>query len=258
MPDGYSIEARSLSVAGVGSHDFWVLRDPQGKALAELHGLATDRETQRAVPIGTDEKKHSLRVWHFAHDKEFAAEHGIRPTAESYIQDGQQHRTALTGSKEEILGRWNAAVAAQSQLNQLDLDYPNYGFKVFGETVNSNSTYRTLGEIMGVPVRDFGGVLEPGIDNRMTTPEQIEKLRDPKYPVLSSNTGDVHPARGGVDALLAGARDGGGDNLSTAMRDLLASPQGQDFAARAQLSAQQAAETARQAPATTPDAPARG
>lgn len=256
MPDGYSIEARSLRVAGIASHDFWVLRDPQGKALAELHGLATDRETQRAIPIGTDEKKHSLRVWHFAHDKDIAAEHGAKPTSESYIKEGQQHHTAMTGSKEEVMGRWNAAVAAKDTLNEKDLNYPNYGFKVFGDTVNSNSTYRTLGEIMGVKVHDFGGVIEPGLDNRMTTPEEIEKLRDPKYPPLTSTQGDQQPTRGNADALLAGAREGG-DSLSSAMRDLQASPQGQEFAARAQDTAQQqhAADTARQASAQ--DAPAR-
>lgn len=61
----YTIEARSLDIAGVASHDFWVLRDERGTALAELNGLATDRRTGEAVPIGTDEARHSLRIWHF-------------------------------------------------------------------------------------------------------------------------------------------------------------------------------------------------
>lgn len=243
MPDDqYSIEARSLRVAGVASHDYWVLRGPDGKDMAELHGLATDRQTNRAIPIGTDEKKHSLRVWHFVHDKDFAAEHGVKPTRESYIQEGQQHNTVLTGSREEVLGRWNAAVAAKEPLNQLDLNYPNYGFKVFGDTVNSNSAYRTLGEVMGVPVKDFGGVIEPGIDNRMTTAEEIEKLRNKDYPVLSSREAgnrDEDPTRlaqgsgAGAGALLSGAREGEAA-LGNALRELQASGQGQAFAARAQ------------------------
>lgn len=251
MPDDqYSIEARSLRVAGVASHDYWVLRGPDGKDMAELHGLATDRETNRAIPIGTDEKKHSLRVWHYVHDKEFAAEHGVKPTRETYIQEGQQHHTVLSGSKEDVLGRWNAAVAAKEPLNALDLNYPKYGFKVFSDTVNSNSAYRTLGEVMGVPVKDFGGVIEPGLDNRMTTPDEIEKLRNKDYPVLSSREPvaprepeqgqlaqtDAGPATG-AGALLAGARDGEAA-LGTAMRELQASAQGQEFAARAQAQAQ--------------------
>jgi hypothetical protein len=181
----YSIEARSLSiVGGTASHDFWVLRDQNGNAVAELHGLATDRESGRYVPIGTDEQRHSLRVWHFVHDEEYANQLGVGRTSASYIQDGQQSRTVLTAGREEVMARWNAAVAAKEPLNALDLNYPSYGFRIFGDTVNSNSTYRTLGEVMGVPVREFPGVLEPGVDNRMTSPEQIERWRNPNYPVI--------------------------------------------------------------------------
>ena len=48
--DTYSIEARSLGVAGIAGHNYWVLRDHHGKALAELHGLATDRDSGTAIP----------------------------------------------------------------------------------------------------------------------------------------------------------------------------------------------------------------
>ncbi|MCC8496136.1 MULTISPECIES: hypothetical protein [Gammaproteobacteria] len=76
----YTIEARSLNVLGVAGHDFWVLRDEQGKAMAELHGLATDRETGKALLVGTDETKHSLRAWHFPHDAAYAASEGVKVT----------------------------------------------------------------------------------------------------------------------------------------------------------------------------------
>lgn len=39
----YTIEARSLDIADVASHEVWVLRDDRGKALAALHGAAADR-----------------------------------------------------------------------------------------------------------------------------------------------------------------------------------------------------------------------
>jgi hypothetical protein len=185
MPDSnYTIEARSLGVVGVASHDFWVLRDPQGKALAELHGLATERETNTPKAIGTDEDKFSLRIWQLYADKDFADERGGSLSRFTYMSDDQQHMTVLSAGKEEVMARWNAAAAAIKPLNAADLDYPNYGFKVFSDTVNSNSAYRTLGEIMGVAVKDFPGVVEPGIDNRMTTKEQIDKLRTHEYPVL--------------------------------------------------------------------------
>ena len=183
MPN-YTIEARSLGVVGVASHDFWVLRDENGKALDELHGLATDRKTNIPQPIGTDEEKHSLRIWNFPHEPGYANSIGAKATGLTYIDSNQTHMTVLDAPKEEVLERWKAAVSAKEPLNGLDLNYPNYGFKVFSDTVNSNSAYRTLGEVMGVAVKDFPGVLEPGIDNRMTTKEQIEKLRTHEHPVL--------------------------------------------------------------------------
>lgn len=184
----YSIEARSLGVAGIAGHNFWVLRDEHGAALAELHGLATDRTTGRSVPIGTDPQTHSLRVWELAHDAEYAARRGIKATRETYIGEGQPSRVVLQAQAEEVLARWEAAVAAKAPLNAMDLDYPSYGVRLFGGTVNSNSTYRTLGEVMGVQVKDFPGIVEPGVHNRMVEPDAINSLRTHGYPVLTEPT----------------------------------------------------------------------
>jgi len=180
----YSIEARSLGLVGVASHNFLVLRDGEGRALAELHGLATDRKTGRGVAIGTDEALHSLRVWHFAHDAGYAKSIGAQVDGSTFIAEGQDRKTMLVAGKQEVLARWNAAVAAKEPLNALDLDYPNYGFRMSGDTVNSNAAYRTLSEIMGVPVRDFPWKLEPGLDNRMVDQKRVEALRTHGYPVL--------------------------------------------------------------------------
>jgi hypothetical protein len=87
MGPQYTIEARSLSVAGGrASHNFWVLRDEKGNAVAELHGLATDRKTGKAVPIGTDANQHSLRGWQFIHDGEYARNFGSKRTDQTYIR----------------------------------------------------------------------------------------------------------------------------------------------------------------------------
>lgn len=206
MPN-YTIEARSLNILdGVAGHDFWVLRDEQGNAVAELHGLATDRATGETLTVGTDEDKHSLRVWHYAHDPDYAASVGARVDTTTYISDGQPSRIVLTADSEEVLARWNAAVSAVPALNAEDLDYPSYGFKIFGSTVNSNSTYRTLGEIMGVQVRDFGGRMEPGVDNRMVPPERIQELRTHGYPVLDEPRIDAPEIRADLSSLTPGDR----------------------------------------------------
>jgi hypothetical protein len=72
----WKIEARSLNVLGFGSHDFWVLRAPDGRIVAELHGLATDRTTGVPVPVGTT-SNHSLRAWLLPLDVDVATRYGV-------------------------------------------------------------------------------------------------------------------------------------------------------------------------------------
>lgn len=184
----YSIEARSLSVLGIAGHAFWVLRDEQGEALAELHGLATDRRTGTPIPIGTDARRHALRAWHYPHDADYACSVGAEVDGTSYIRPNQPSRIVATGDKAEILARWNVAVQAVPELNAQDLDYPSYGFKLFGSTVNSNSAYRSFGNLMGVQVNGFRGRIEPGIGNRMLSPERTEELCYRMPPHAGSST----------------------------------------------------------------------
>lgn len=178
MPN-YSIEARSYSIPGLpASHDFWVLRNSDtGLEIAELHGLATDRATGEVVTIGTDDKLFSLNVWHFVHDTQYALELNVPVEDRTLIRQGQTSEIVFSGTFEEVLVRWNTAVNAIDLLNRLDLDYPAYGFKIFGDTINSNSAYRTLGEIMGITPYDFPGVVEPGFDNRMLPAEVVDSLK---------------------------------------------------------------------------------
>ncbi len=169
----YTIEARSLSILGVASHDFWVLRNSDtGNFIAELHGLATDRATGLPVPIGTDDKLYSLRAWEYVHDPSYAEQKGVPISGSPYIANGQSSFVVFSGDSQEALARWNAAVDTIPLLNLLDLDYPAYGVNIISETVNSNSTFRTLGEIMGVEVHNFSNTIEPGLDNKML-PENV-------------------------------------------------------------------------------------
>lgn len=172
----YSIEARSLKIVGVAGHTYWVLRDEHGKALAELHGLATERQTGKPIPIGTDEARHSLRAWHFLHDADYAGTIGARVDNISFIRANQQSRTVAIGDRDEMLARWNTAVNAVPALNAQDLNYPNYGFRLLRDTVNSNSAYRTFGELMNVSVQGFPRTIEPGIGNRVLSPERTQAL----------------------------------------------------------------------------------
>jgi len=160
----YLIEARSYRIALAWCHNFWVLKNASlGTAVAELHGLAYDRATRRILPIGTT-RHHSLRVFVFAHDPDYAETLGL-PVGRTGMFARSRARTVY--ARADSLTRWKAAVSAMPALNQLDLDYPPYGFNVLTATVNSNSVYRTLGEIMGVPVHAFRS-FAPGLRSRIT------------------------------------------------------------------------------------------
>ncbi|HEX2827971.1 MAG TPA: hypothetical protein VHP37_16585 [Burkholderiales bacterium] len=166
------IEARSFRVLFAGCHNFWVLKNANGHTLAELHGLAYDRVNKKVLPIGTT-KNHGLRVFAYAHDESYARASGL-PMGSTRMYWKSRVKAVYQG--EDALARWNAALKAMPLLDGLDLDYPPFGFNVLSATVNSNSAYRTFGEIMGVPIPTFAGVLGPGCSNRMLAGEALERL----------------------------------------------------------------------------------
>ena len=172
----YLIEARSFRVAFACCHNFWVLKNANGHTLAELHGLAYDRASKKILPIGTTQN-HSLRVFVFAHDQSYAAMLRL-PESSTRMYWRSRARTVYEG--EDALARWTAALKAMPLLDALDLTYPPFGFNVLAPTVNSNSAYRTFGEIMGVDVPRFDRVLGPGLGSRMLDEGALElaKFRD--------------------------------------------------------------------------------
>ena len=169
----YIIEARSFRI-GLASHNFWVLKDAgAGDTIGELHGLATNRTTGRIVPIGTT-REHGLRAYVFPHDSSYAASVAL-PVKHTRMFSRSQAHVVYEGA--DGLARWSAAVNSIPLLNELDLDYPPWGFNLFRPTVNSNSAYRTFGEIMDVRIHEFPGAIGPGLANRMITLQQIDLLR---------------------------------------------------------------------------------
>jgi hypothetical protein len=170
----YLIEARSFRVALAWTHNFWVLKDAgSGRSIAELHGLAYDRVTRRILPIGTT-RNHSLRVFLFPHDAHYAATLSLPVSSTRMFARSRAH---VVHDGADGLARWTAAVEAMPLLDTLDLTYPPYGFNIRTPGINSNSAYRTFGEIMGVRIHDFPSAFAPGLRNRMIPPEQIALAR---------------------------------------------------------------------------------
>ena len=170
----YAIEARAFRVALAWLHNFWVLTDvDRGATIAELHGLAYDRINLRILPIGTT-LDHGLRVFVFPHDTDYAARLGLEVRSTRMYSRSRAH-VVYQGA--DGLMRWDAAVKAMPLLDKLDLTYPPYGFNMLTPTVNSNSAYRTFGEIMDVPIHEFPGAFRPGFHNRMIAANEIALVR---------------------------------------------------------------------------------
>ena len=212
----YTIEARALGI-GPAAHDFWVLRAPDGHVIAEMHGLATERDgpPHQILPIGLDEEKHSLRAWQFLRDDSYQQDivnfakngellsdaemrgYGLkadRPAHSSYVQDGQASREVFSGTQQEVLARWNAAAKMIPQINAQDLDYPSIGVNILSPTINSNSAYRTFGELMGLPVHEFSQYVQPGIGERMLPEAEISANRVPGLHVFTAFSGSEQTA----------------------------------------------------------------
>ncbi len=156
MNDLYSIEARSYGLGGIVSHNFWVLRDGQGRVISQLHGLATDRRNNQFKPIGYF--KDRLGFYEF-----ITAEN--HPT---FISTKQKSVPVYQAGKEDVLRRWENAACEINRLNEKDLDYSPFG--ILGlPIVNSNSAFHLFAKLMEIPCYRFQGVLEPGIGNDLTT-----------------------------------------------------------------------------------------
>jgi hypothetical protein len=172
----YTIEARAYDIVVVASHDFWVLRDEKGNVLGQLHGLATS--TGHVIkPIGTIGDK--LKFYHFGLR---AISFGLNPARNlNYIKSGQQSKPMFSGSREDVLARWDNAVKALPYLNNLDVAYTPFGIFGFAH-VNSNTAYHLLGKLMGIPVHHFSLYWQPGWRNaeKILTSSQIESLRYPE------------------------------------------------------------------------------
>ncbi len=155
MQKPFSIEARSYDIAGIASHNFWVLRDGEKKLIAQLHGLATDRITNTFKPIGYFKDRLGFYEFKRANNEP------------SFIFSKQQSVTVYQGDEDDVLARWDKAACQIDALNQQDLGYSPFGLLGLPIT-NSNSVYHLFSELMGVECCHFPGVLQPGIYNSLS------------------------------------------------------------------------------------------
>jgi hypothetical protein len=187
----YRIVKAQLPVLGFGGHNLLVLLDPDGNVVAELDGDGRGRQFQA--------------------DRLFAVVNEYSGGQGGFYRPDLAQTTIASGDK-TIMNFWNAAKAAQDQINLLSLHYPFLGF---GD--NSNSVARTLIAAMGLndaPIPGFPRVT-PGDETILLEPEAIRNIQR-QYNIKAPRS-EVAPDA--VQSEQTAANDGSpnapGDNLQT-------------------------------------------
>ena len=162
----YKIELHASTFpTGGGKHYFWILRDPSGKAIREMHGNNSDWVAGSSMPPGSlvftenDLSKYPPSMPGLTSPYQLNRPEGApKPKFESFQIYFE------SPNLDEALKRWNAAKALGEYLNTKKMEYQLF-------STNSNAMANTLGLAMGFkPTRlSFEGpYLAPGLDIDLT------------------------------------------------------------------------------------------
>ena len=156
----HRIEFREYPIMWVACHTFWTLYEDDW-LIGELHGLATDRETGQSQAVGTS--RDVLRAWPYPMQGQASKMKPANGGFSGLYSLDQASKVVFEGSKEEALAIWDRAQAAAQALDRLDIVYHILGGVPSDlATGNSNSAFRTFGDVMGLPMPDLEAMMRPG------------------------------------------------------------------------------------------------
>ena len=135
-------------IFGLAGHNYLALRNENGHIVSELHGLATDASNGGWKYIGSNPND-LLKVWEFDNSRYYLAEKKFPGII------------LKEGSRDELLSIWNKAYDCKDSINEKNIPYPPYGFRIRNETTNSNSVAYTLASCMELGTKHIG-VFTPG------------------------------------------------------------------------------------------------
>lgn len=142
-------------VLGLTGHTFLELRDENNNVISQIHGLAAD-QYGNYQEVGNN-KDYKLKVFVFDYD---------RYKIDKQKEIGNVSAQLVEGTQTEMRNYWEKAKVCGDEINQKDINYPILGFKIIGETDNSNSVTDTIVECMGLKNRDIG-LFTPGRNNNL-------------------------------------------------------------------------------------------
>ena len=183
--DEFAIELHSLSVSGVGSHYYWVLRDlGKDEVLEVMHGWPVDPKSGRP----------RLDASVLTSDSRLGFLHGRPPTkpgeSRPLENEDRPYIVVDTGFEADMRARWAEGQRIGKFLDRQNISYPRAGIGT-----NSNSFARTIGNAMGY---DVNTIVDPKTGEAVGFAPGNEDLfpRFPNAPLSRFRTG--HPKRSGT------------------------------------------------------------
>ena len=134
---------------GISGHTFLELSNSKNETVEQIHGFAYDVSNSEIVEAAI-KSGFKLKVFAFNYDF-YRNEIGLDFPAINLMSD----------SKENVIETWNKAKACGEIINQKDINYPRYGFKIITETENSNSVAHSISLCAGLADTQIG-LLSPG------------------------------------------------------------------------------------------------
>lgn len=134
---------------GISGHTFLELVNNKNETVEQIHGFAYDAINEKMVESAI-KSGFKLKVFNFDYDF-YKDEIGIDFPA----------IVLMTDKKEMIVDTWNKAKSCGEIINQKDINYPRYGFKIISETENSNSVAHSIAICAGLADSQIG-LLSPG------------------------------------------------------------------------------------------------
>lgn len=151
--NNWSINKREHKLLfGLSGHTYLELMDNNGQVIEQLHGFAYDENTGEIIERATN-NGYKLKAFVFSYD--YYQHNGIGTESDF------PGLTIESGEAQYIRDIWGNIKFCAATVNNENIEYPKYGFKILNETENSNSVTHSALLCAGLTDRDLG-LFTPG------------------------------------------------------------------------------------------------
>ncbi len=141
---------------GISGHTFLELANEKNETVEQIHGFAYDSVNNQMIETAIKSGL-KLKVFNFNYD-----------FYKNEISFDFPAIELMSNNSTNTLEVWNKAKACGDLINQKDINYPRYGFKIISETENSNSVAHSIANCAGLIDRQIG-LLSPGARTLLLT-----------------------------------------------------------------------------------------